>query len=174
MHGVPFAVGRMRLPRHCAQARSAAARAPEPLWHGARMDEPITAEAELYVRELAELWLAPHERECLACYLDRAVTAFGCQGDLRFARRYRDLAAPRATALERRLSDSGGPCDCEALMHGVQPAWHLWAPERWVPTESGTAAVQRAHPPLEMPACEGVRRGSTQPCPNWHSMRRPR
>lgn len=137
------------------------------------MDEPITAEAELHVRELAELWLAPHERECLACYLDRAIAAFGCQGDLRFAGRFRDLAAPRATALERRLSDSGGCCDCEVLMNGMQPAWHLWKPRR-VEVVEGWATERDAEPPDEMPPCTRVRRGSTQPCRNWHTMLPPR
>ncbi|SFR99623.1 Protein of unknown function [Agrococcus baldri] len=136
------------------------------------MDEPITAEAESYVRELAELWLAPHEQECLSCYLDRVVAVFGCQGDLRFAGRYRDLAAPRATALERRLSDSGGRCDCEVLMNTMQPAWHLWKPRR-TEVVDGWATELDAEPPDEMPHCTGVRRGSTQPCRNWHSMLRP-
>ncbi|WP_206445933.1 DUF2695 domain-containing protein [Agrococcus sp. KRD186] len=136
------------------------------------MDEPITAEAEGYVRELAELWLAPHEQECLACYLDRVVAVFGCQGDLRFAGRFRDLTAPRATALERRLSDSGGCCDCEVLTNAMQPAWHLWRPRHWVLVDGLKSQVD-AEPPKEMPPCTGVRRGSTQPCRNWHSMLRP-
>lgn len=137
------------------------------------MEEPITAEAETYVRELAELWLAPHEHECLACYLDRVVAVFGCQDDLRFAGRYRDLAAPRATALEQRLSDAGGYCDCEALLNAMQPAWHLWSPRRWEVID-GRKVPHDAEPPAQMPPCAGVRRGSTQPCLNWHAMVRPR
>ncbi|WP_425464517.1 DUF2695 domain-containing protein [Nocardioides eburneiflavus] len=41
------------------------------------------------------------------------VPAFGCCTTLRFATRYRDLRAPRAVGLERRLGDRGGFCDCE-------------------------------------------------------------
>lgn len=169
------------------------------------MDEPITTGADASVRELVDLWLAPHERECLACFIDRAVDAFGCQGDLRFTGRYRDLVAPRARALERRLEASGGFCDCEVLMNALQPARHLWAsPPRSVP-QAGSAVdadgvdaddadardldafdedadwhddryddESELEPPLIMPPCTGVRRGSTQPCSNWHSMQRSR
>ena len=137
------------------------------------MDEPIAAEAEEHLRELSELWLAPHERECLACYLDRTVTAFGCQGGLRFAQRYRDLRAPRAIALERRLEGSGGFCDCEVLMNAVQPAWHLWTRGSELEAD-GWEESDGPQPPVVMPACTGVRRGSTQPSRNWHSMQRPR
>lgn len=137
------------------------------------MDEPIAADAETSEGELAQLWLAPHGNECLPCYLDRAVTAFGCQGDVRFAARYRDLVAPRATALEARLANAGGYCDCEVLMNAMQPAWHLWKPRRWEEVD-GCEIEYEPEPPAEMPPCTRVRSGSTQPCLNWHAMVRPR
>lgn len=148
------------------------------------MEEPIAAEAEAIVRSLLDEWLTPFERECLACYLQRAVSAFGCDGH-RFAKRYRDLVAPRATALERRLAASGGHCDCEFLMNAVEPARHLWVP----PVPQRPAAIDdegpdgdeldglellEPEPPDVMPRCAGVRLGSTQPCSNWAMLWRPR
>lgn len=163
------------------------------------MEEPIAAEAEAYVRELVELWLAPHPHECLACYIDRAVSAFGCRSDLRFAARYRDLAAPRASALERRLEAAGGYCDCEALMNAFEPSRQLWSSDRAASRSpvAGRDGLQpfedaslddayddllddddddedEAEPPRAMPPCTGVRRGSTQPCRNWETTQRPR
>lgn len=158
-----------------------------------RMDAPITAQSEALVRSLVDEWLAPLDDECLACYLDRSVTALGCGGDLRFAAHYRDLIAPRATTLERRLSAAGGYCDCEVLMNAMQPARRLWAsPPRRVPfaiaaleaDEGDVDALgdeedgygdrddepddeQDLEPPLVMPPCAGVRRGTTRPCGNW-------
>ncbi|WP_413316618.1 DUF2695 domain-containing protein [Agrococcus sp. 1P02AA] len=122
------------------------------------MHESIAQEAESIVRSLLDEWLTPRRGECLACFVQRAVEAFGCDG-LRFAKRYRDLVAPRATALERRLASSGGHCDCEYLMHVVEPA--------------GLGDLDPT-PPDAMPRCTGVRPGSTQPCSNWATLRRPR
>jgi len=42
----------------------------------------------------------------------------------------RDVTAPRATALEQRLGDLGGFCDCEIFLNGDTPAAELWTPER--------------------------------------------
>lgn len=137
------------------------------------MDEPLTLEDTTPVRALLEAWLAPHARECLVCFLDRSVHAFGCQGDLRLAARYRDLVAPRATALEARLGSSGGYCDCEVLMNVFQPAWHLWTPSREEELPDGSELFVEAEPPAAMPPCAGVRRGSTRPCRHWHTTRRP-
>ncbi|MCH1883860.1 DUF2695 domain-containing protein [Agrococcus sp. ARC_14] len=135
--------------------------------------EPIMAEAEAeaHVRELAELWLAPHERECLGCYLDRTITAFGCQGDLRLAARFRDLIAPRAVGLERRLADAGGYCDCEVLANVFQPAAHLWTLSRDEELPNGGWVDIEPEPPAVMPPCSGVRRGSTLPCSHWSTWR---
>ncbi|WP_347754265.1 DUF2695 domain-containing protein [Agrococcus sp. ProA11] len=159
------------------------------------MDAPISAEAEAFVRSLIDDWLAPHPHECLACYLDRAVATFGCSGDLRLAQRYRDRLAPRATALERRLEAGGGFCDCEVLMNAIEPAHRLWeSPPRMPPlvpaapdadAEDDTLGddadwyddrydeAPELEPPVTMPPCRGVRRGSTQPCGNWQLRWRP-
>lgn len=135
-------------------------------------DERITAEAEAFVRELQELWLAPRERECLVCYLDRTLRHVGCANDLRLAGRYRDLVAPRAFALERRLADSGGFCDCEVMMNAYEPSWRLWTPAWEEELPDGGAIVHEADYPKEMPRCAGVRRGSTRGCTNWQVRRR--
>jgi len=87
----------------------------------------------------------PGERECLRCYLVRMLTAFGCNGTHRWTEHWRDLRAPRATALLERLARRGGCCcDCEVILN-----------------------VFRDYPedaPGPLP-CAGVSRaGSTQPC----------
>lgn len=137
------------------------------------MEPSITDDAEAYVRSLLDEWLAPRPRECLACYLDRVLERYGCDGDLRFARRYRDLVAPRATRLEQRLEAAGGYCDCEVLANAMQPAWRLWSTSRAVDVD-GQTVVLDAEPPEHMPQCAGVGRGSTQPCIHWHRLHRPR
>lgn len=136
------------------------------------MERSISDEAEAYVRSLLDDWLVPHPGECVACFLDRALERSSCDGDLRFAELYRDLAAPRATALLPRLRAAGGHCDCEVLSNAMQPAWHLWSTSRELDLD-GRSIVLEAEPPEAMPPCTGVRRGSTQPCRNWHRMRRP-
>jgi hypothetical protein len=108
---------------------------------------PVT-EAEELVRSLANTLTAPQSAECLPCYLDRVLRIAPCDGTLRLAKRYRDAVAPQATALERRMHDSGGYCDCEIL-------WNVY------PSKSDDV-----HP------CRGVRKGSTSPCELWGRPRR--
>ena len=105
-------------------------------------------EAEEHVHALAEKLTAPRDRECLPCYLDRVLRDARCDETLRFAKRYRDAVAPRATGLERRMEDGGGFCDCEILMNVYLP---------WSET---------------VEPCKGARRGSTQACTLWHRQRR--
>lgn len=136
------------------------------------MERSITDEAEAYLRGLLDERPPPHPGECLACYLHRALEHGGCGGDLALAGHYRDAVAPRAAALERRLGRSGGYCDCEVLANAMQPAWHLWSPSRELELDGRTIVIE-AEPPERMPRCTGVRRGSTQPCRNWHLMWRP-
>ncbi|SDS37098.1 DUF2695 domain-containing protein [Agrococcus carbonis] len=133
---------------------------------------PIVAEAEAHIGELLALWLTPRPGECLPCFLHRSVEAFGCQNDLRFASRYRDLVAPRATRLRERLEACGGYCDCEALMNVFEPARHLWTPAYEEERPGGGAVCSDAEPPERMPPCGGVRRASTRPCGNWYALRR--
>jgi hypothetical protein len=94
---------------------------------------------------------------------------FGCSG-LRWASRYRDVRAPRATGLERRLGTMGGFCDCEVFMNAYEPTPEVCIPattadgdpDEWVAPEW----------PAQMPPCRGARRGSTQPCSMWMRSRR--
>ncbi|MDX6357453.1 MAG: hypothetical protein QOH37_507 [Nocardioidaceae bacterium] len=46
--------------------------------------------------------------ECLYCYVARMLDEHGRDCTLRWAGHYRDLRAPRATTLERRLGSMGG------------------------------------------------------------------
>jgi hypothetical protein len=59
----------------------------------------------------------PAERECLRCFLLRMLNEFGCDGRHRWATRWRELRAPQARRLLRRLSELGGCCDCEVLLN---------------------------------------------------------
>jgi hypothetical protein len=113
------------------------------------------AGAEGALREVLGELTDPHEGECLFCYVYRMLE-FGCLPDrLTWARRWRDLQAPRATALERRLEARGGFCDCEIFMNG-------WRPARMELDEHGDPVY-----PAVMPPCRGARRGSTRPCALW-------
>lgn len=99
--------------------------------------------------------------ECLACYVWRVLGDQGCNATLRWARRWRDARAPRATALEQRLARQGGCCDCQLFLN-------VWA-------TSGSAVdpdtmVLDYRPPGEV--CRGVRHGSSRPCAHWR-VRRP-
>ena len=124
----------------------------------------MTAEPELApvlhiereLRHLSVLITQPEPSECLHCYVYRMLE-FGCTG-LRWAKRYRDLRAPRATALERHLMSKGAGCDCEIFMNGwsLRRTYQLWNPES-----------EEYEYPEELPACEGVRLGSIQPCGLW-------
>jgi hypothetical protein len=71
---------------------------------------------------------------------------FGCTG-LRWAKRYRDLREPRATALDRRLMSKGAGCDC------LRREYKVYDPEG-----------EEYESPVELPECKGVRAGSVQPC----------
>ncbi|WP_372338069.1 DUF2695 domain-containing protein [Microbacterium sp. MPKO10] len=110
---------------------------------------PVT-EAENYVAHAAEEITTPHSGECLICYVQRMLE-MGCTG-LRWATRYRDLCAPRATRLEATLGRRGGFCDCEILMNAVECTLY---------DDPSTPEV------ISLPECRGVQRGSTQPCSLW-------
>ena len=125
-------------------------------------DTTIDQEAERLLRSVAVQLTAPAAGEYLACFVARMLGDFGCDDTLRFASHYRDLRAPRATAMAGRLGRMGGYCDCEVFLNGYQLADHLYAYD-----ESG-----EPHAPEQPPVCGGVRRGSTQPCGNWERQRR--
>lgn len=109
------------------------------------MDTDALTAAETLIRAADESLTAPHDRECLLCYLERMVTEFGCVDGLRWAEHWRRRNAPNATGLLRRLKSGGGYCDCEVLMN-VYPEY-----------------LREDDGPVE--PCRGVtRRGSTKPC----------
>ncbi|WP_313810803.1 DUF2695 domain-containing protein [Glutamicibacter sp.] len=94
----------------------------------------------------------PVDHECLPCYLYRVGSNNPCYGDLRALKNYRDLSAPRATALEKKIMLLGGWCDCEVLANAFRPI-----------TREAAFAVD-----LEKElVCKGTRRGSIQPCEQW-------
>ncbi len=132
-----------------------------------------TDEIESWLRELATDLTEPRPGECLLCFVARSLDEFGCDNQLRFACRFRDLRAPRAVGLERRLGQKGGFCDCEVFLNGWVPHRRLWTPEREVAHE-GWTELWDAEPPEAMPPCTGVRLGSTQPCTLWEPRRRGR
>jgi Protein of unknown function (DUF2695) len=124
----------------------------------------MTAESDLapvlhIERELRHLSVEitqPKAGECLHCYVYRMLE-FGCTG-LRWAKRYRDSMAPRATALDSRLMSKGAGCDCEIFMNG----WTLRREHQVYDSEA-----EEYDYPEELPACKCVRAGSIQPCDLW-------
>ena len=115
--------------------------------------------------EVSSSLLGPRTGECLLCYVHRMLTDHGCDCRLRFATHYRDVRAPRATALERRLQRVGGFCDCEIFLNGYEPLLPL-APGD---LDEDDAEAERARPD-PMPTCPGLRAGSTRPCALWLSL----
>jgi len=132
----------------------------------------IDTEVETWLRGVSADLTHPLPRECLLCFVHRMLEAFGCRTTLRFATRYRDLRAPRAVGLERRLGDRGGFCDCEIFINGWSAAPHLWTPEVVAEHDGWVEVLEEAEPPSSMPGCLGVRLGSTQPCALWERRRR--
>ena len=112
---------------------------------------------------LSELLTTPRGSECLFCYAYRMLNCHGCNGKLRWAAHWRDLRAPRATALERRLGSHGGYCDCEIFMNG-------WTASSAITTYDFETDDEIW--PNPMPECQGVRPRSTQPCPLWQRLSR--
>jgi hypothetical protein len=142
----------------------------------------IADEAESFLRNwIAELTQL-REGECLCCYVARLLDESPCDGSLRHALRYRDLAAPRATALDKRLGQIGGYCDCEIFLNGYQ----LLGSDEYAEDEPDVddedvdepaylavvAALEPTSSAEPLPACQGVRRGSVKPCGNWVRIRR--
>jgi hypothetical protein len=81
-------------------------------------DDNFAAAVEAELVELSGLLTEPRERECLRCYLLRMINEFGCDGRHRWTTRWRDLRAPGAAGLVRRLQRLGGVCcDCEVLLN---------------------------------------------------------
>lgn len=127
--------------------------------------ENLITETEDELRELASTITAVREGECLPCYVYRMLE-YGCTG-FRWAGHYRDVRAPRATGLERRLGSIGGFCDCEIFMNAYQPILEVWTPGSTVRNKYGFEEIIEPEWPEEMPACRGARPGSTKPCSLW-------
>lgn len=161
-------------------------------------ERQIITEAEMFLQSAAAALSDPGTRECLVCYLNRQVPEFGCDSTLRFAFHFRDLRAPRATALEARLNRMGGYCDCEVLLNGYEPSLrlHETVVSQSMPGIESLQLVIRAPGQVgrtldsdsvfpdaimslpDAPAgvveleCLGVRAGSSQPCAYWERMKR--
>ena len=119
------------------------------------MDQLDMGNIEEELRLLASELTLPRARECLLCYLYRMLE-FGCRGH-EFTVRYRDLNAPRATGLLKRLSRMGACCcECEVFWNAYQPNARFFEQD-----QEGEFVTE------PMPQCHGVRRGSTQPCCLW-------
>lgn len=106
-------------------------------------EELASADLGRELRTVPGALSTPLPVECVACYVWRMLDECGCNATLRWARRWRDARAPRATALEQRLARKGACCDCELFLNV------------WPPLADRSAA------------CRGVRRGSSQPCSGW-------
>lgn len=128
------------------------------------MDTWTPDELEQHLGELSSTLTQPEPAECVLCYVERMLAAFGCDCTLRWARRWRDLRSPGATGLERRLEARGGSCDCEVFLNG------------WGLREDLLALDGDGEPawPTERPPCAGVGPRSSQPCAIWVPWRRPR
>jgi Protein of unknown function (DUF2695) len=81
------------------------------------MTDNIADEVEAELVALSGLLTEPGERECLRCFVLRMINEFGCDGTQRWSARWRDLRAPKARGLLRRLGELGGCCDCEVLLN---------------------------------------------------------
>jgi hypothetical protein len=121
------------------------------------MDEIPGQSVARELRTVPDALAMPLPVECLACYVWRMLNDYGCNATLRWARRWRDARAPRATALEHRLARRGGCCDCELFLN-------VWSPPMVVDDEDSESGWRLRLPPQ---LCRGVRRGSSQPCATW-------
>lgn len=131
-------------------------------------DQPFIDELEREIELMSSWVVRVRAHECLACYVFRMVDEYDCMGS-RFMLEYREQAAPLATALLRRMARQGAFCDCELFLNAIELRGDLMAAPTlvYVPLDGGYVPVLTADFPDTMPACAGVRRGSTQPCGNW-------
>jgi hypothetical protein len=123
----------------------------------------IVADTEVQLSALASTLTDVRAGECLLCYVYRMLE-FGCAG-FRWAGHYRDVRAPRATGLERRLGAIGGFCDCEIFMNAYEPIPAVCVPATTADGDPDPWGLPEWPP--QLPPCGGVRRGSTQPCSLW-------
>lgn len=117
------------------------------------MEEYTVTELEDALKVVKQL--LPPRYECLACYLNRMLASRNCTG-LKWCTTYRDLRAPRATAMERKFPALGGYCDCEVQANIFRINDALWSS-----AEGGSADD------AYVPACHKVRLGTIKPCELW-------
>lgn len=92
-------------------------------WHPARMnpnERQIITDAELLLRDAVAALTEPERRECLACFVFRQLSEFGCDGTLRFARRSWRVCCGDASHSERSSRQSAvwrSICDGVAGLH---------------------------------------------------------
>lgn len=79
------------------------------------MPDDIADVVEAELIALSAALTEPGDRECLRCFLLRMISEFGCTSTHRWTVRWRDVQAPRATSLLRKLEELGGGCDCEVV-----------------------------------------------------------
>lgn len=132
--------------------------------------ESVISEAEAVLGSVTDDLLGVRDRECLLCYVHRMLGRYGCSG-MRWASHYRDVRAPRATALERRLGQGGGFCDCEIFLNAYTLEDRFVVPPRKY-EEGGVVYETEPSWPKPFPECHGVRAGSTQSCGLWRRRRR--
>lgn len=116
------------------------------------MEQYSVAELEDALKTVKRL--LPARYECLACYLNRMLER-GCSG-LKWCTTYRDLRAPRATAMERKFPELGGYCDCEVMANIFRTNDDVWP-----------RAADGSIDDTRVPRCHKVRLGTIKPCDLW-------
>lgn len=79
--------------------------------------EVFADNAERFVRELAGQLVHPAARECLGCYVQRMVTAYGCDNTLRWVEKWQRAMPQSTRRLRTRLRSRGAFCDCEVILN---------------------------------------------------------
>jgi hypothetical protein len=77
----------------------------------------IGDEAERFLASLAPAAGGPEPHECLRCFVRRTVSRHGCDGGLRFVRRWQQANPSASSNLIADLEDQGGYCDCEVVLN---------------------------------------------------------
>lgn len=94
-------------------------------------DTVIADEAADYLQSLAT-GQQPDPTECMRCYLERMVGAYGCDDSTRFTRRWLEAAGlPDPDVIAGWLEAGGGYCDCEVVANSLPDHWP-WPPLRAV------------------------------------------
>jgi hypothetical protein len=76
----------------------------------------IGDEAERFLASLAAAG-DPEPHECLRCFVRRMVSRHGCDGGLRFVRRWQQATPGAPPTLTADLEGQGGYCDCEVVLN---------------------------------------------------------